>query len=57
VWLAFEDPESELEFEHYLALKLGMTVRDIRQMGNDEFVRWTVYYAREAQRMELAPHA
>ncbi len=24
-----------------------------QEMGNDEFVRWGVYYARKAQRQEL----
>lgn len=36
-----------------LAQKLGRTVAELRQMGNDEFVRWQVYYARKAQREEL----
>lgn len=32
-----------------------MTVGAMReQMGNDEYVRWEVYYARIAQREELA---
>jgi len=32
-----------------------MTVGDIRErMGNAEFVRWSVYYQRIAQREELA---
>lgn len=44
----------ELEFEHFLAVKLGMTVRDLRdRMDNAEFVRWDGYYARIAQQMEL----
>lgn len=44
-----------LEFEHFLAQKLGMTVDRMRvEMSNDEFVRWEIYYAREAQRIELA---
>lgn len=47
------DANPELEFEHYLAVKLGMTVRQLREMGQDEFLRWQVYYAREAQRLEL----
>lgn len=47
------DENPELEFEHYLAVKLGMTVRQLREMGQDEFLRWQVYYAREAQRLEL----
>jgi len=42
-----------LEFEHFLAERLSMTVRQVREMGNDEFVRWGVYYQRIAQREEL----
>lgn len=37
-----------------LAQKLSMTVDRLRQeMSNDEFVRWSTYYARKAQREEL----
>jgi hypothetical protein len=44
----------EIEFEHFLAAKLGMTVGQLRaRMGNAEFVQWHIYYAREAQRAEL----
>lgn len=44
----------EEEFEFFLAQKLGMTVMRLREeMGNDEFVRWYIYYARKAQREEL----
>lgn len=47
-----DDPE--LEFEHYLAVKLSMTVGQLRaQMSNAEFVRWGMYYARIAQQREL----
>ena len=39
----------------FLATQLSMTVAAMRrQMGNDEFVRWGVYYARKAQREALA---
>jgi hypothetical protein len=32
-----------------------MTVSELRErMSNDEFVRWSVYYARLAQQRELA---
>lgn len=32
-----------------------MTVGDMRErMGNDEFVRWSVYYQRISQREEMA---
>lgn len=31
-----------------------MTVGELRErMGSDEFVRWGVYYARQAQKQEL----
>ena len=44
----------DLEFEHYLAVKLSMTVGDLRRrMSNAEFVRWDMYYGRLAQQMEL----
>lgn len=52
-YLALER-SSELEFEHYLAVKLSMTVRELRaRMSHAEFVRWGMYYAREAQQLEL----
>jgi hypothetical protein len=47
--------DDELEFEFYLAQKLGMTVEAMRDnMSNAEFVRWGIYYARKAQRQEIA---
>lgn len=43
-----------LEFEYFLAQKLGMTVADMRyRMGAGEFVEWQIYYGRKAQRAEL----
>lgn len=45
---------TELEFEHYLAAKLGRTVRELRgTLTQDEWMRWTVYFGRMAQRQEL----
>lgn len=45
---------SDLEFEHYLAEHLGMTVaRMRREMPNDEYVGWAVYYGRKAQRQQM----
>lgn len=45
---------SDLEFEHYLCEKLGMTVAEMRRrMSSAEFLRWGIYYARIAQREEL----
>lgn len=43
-----------LEFEFFLAQKLSMTVAELREMSNEEFVGWQVYYGRKAQREELA---
>lgn len=52
-YLALEN-DPDLEFEHYLGEKLGRTVREVREMDNAEFVRWTRYFARKAQARELA---
>lgn len=50
--LTFETTGSE--FDYFLAQKLGMTVGTLRsRMSNDEYVHWSVYYARIAQREEL----
>ncbi len=43
-----------LEFEFYLAEKLKRTVAEIREMSADEFVGWSVYYGRIAQKAQLA---
>lgn len=46
---------TELEFEFFLAQKLGMTVARMRaEMPAEEFLGWDVYYRRKAQRDELA---
>lgn len=43
-----------LEFDHYLAERLGMTVADMRRrMSAEEWMRWGVYYGRKAQRQEM----
>lgn len=43
-----------LEFDYFLAQKLGMTVVQMRAgLSNQEYVEWGVYYARKAQREEL----
>lgn len=48
-YLQFEDDE-DLETEYYVAEKLHMTVAALRRdMSNDEFVRWAVYFPRKAQ--------
>ena len=50
---AFESNPT-LEFEHYLADRLSMTVDRLRvEMSAAEFYRWGVYYGRKAQRAEL----
>lgn len=44
----------DLEFDYFLAAKLGMTVARLRaEMSGQEYVGWTVYYGRKAQRIEL----
>jgi hypothetical protein len=48
------DADPTTEFDHFLAAKLGMTVERMRrEISSDEYVDWTVYYARQAQRLEL----
>lgn len=49
------EADPALEFELFLAQKLGMTRARLREeMSADEFVHWSVFYARKAQREELA---
>lgn len=43
----------ELEFEYYLASKLGKTIAELRQMDAAEFTGWAVYFGRKAQRQQL----
>lgn len=44
-----------LEYEIYLARKVGMTVARLRvEMSNQEFLEHYIYDARKAQREELA---
>ena len=45
----------DVEFEFYLAQKLGLTVARLRaEVTNQEFLEWGVFYGRKAQREELA---
>jgi hypothetical protein len=45
---------TDLEFEFYLAERLHMTVRRLREeMTMREWIQWGVYYGRKAQRREL----
>lgn len=40
--------------EFYVAEQLGLMVARLRsEMSNDEFLRWSVYFARKGQRREL----
>jgi hypothetical protein len=43
-----------VEFEFFLAEKLGKMVDEIRSMQHIDWVRWTIYYGRKAQRQEMA---
>lgn len=54
-YLQFEN-SPELEFEFFLTLKLGLgTVANLRKtIAQAEFMQWSMYYQREAQRKELA---
>lgn len=46
--------DDALEFEFYIADRLGMTVERMRrEMTEAEFLHWTMYHARKAQRAEL----
>lgn len=48
------ESDPELEFEFSLAAELGMTVARLRaEMSNQEFVYWSRFYMRKAQRDEL----
>lgn len=52
-YLEFE-ADGELEMEFVVAEALGLTVARLRaEMSNDEFVRWSVFLARRAQRRQL----
>lgn len=53
MWLEME--QGQLEFEFMLAEKLGMTVARMRRdLSVEEFVGWSVYFGRKAQRAEMA---
>lgn len=43
-----------VEFDFFLSQKLSMTVAELHQMSSAEYVGWQVYYARKAQREEMA---
>lgn len=47
--------DGDLEFDHFLAEKLGMSVARMREeISGAEYVRWQVYYGRQVQRREIA---
>lgn len=49
------EEDGDVEWEFFLAQKLGMTVNEMCQrMSNQEFEQWKVYYGRVAQKRELA---
>jgi hypothetical protein len=44
-----------MEFDFFLAEKLGMSVARMRdEVGAGEYMCWSIYHARKAQRAELA---
>lgn len=50
---AFEEDPS-LEFDYFLAEKLGMLVADLRvRMSGQEYREWVTYFSRKNQRREL----
>lgn len=54
MYLLMENDPS-IEFEFYLAQKLGKTVDQLRtEMSAEEFTGWSVYYGRLAQKNEIA---
>lgn len=51
-WLDLQD-DPELEFQFFLAAKLGRTHAELLTMEHAEYVLWTRYYARRAAEHEL----
>jgi len=47
------ETDPSLEFDHFLAAKLGKFVSEIHDMPGPEYAAWVVYYGRKAQREEL----
>ena len=55
---ATDDGGSELEFEFFLAERLGMTVDEMSErMTNLEFRKWVIFFGRRKQQKELAAKA
>lgn len=45
----------DLEFDYFLAEKLHMSVERMRrEVDGQEYLEWSMFYARKAQRLELA---
>lgn len=45
----------DIEFDYFLAAKLGMTVDFMRRnVSADEYLGWSTFYKRKAQQEELA---
>lgn len=52
-YLRFETTP-DLEFDYFLAQKLGMTVARMRaEVTGAEYLEWGMFYSRKAQREEL----
>lgn len=48
------ETEPDQEFDYFLALKLGMSVRRMREeIDGQEYLEWWIYFAREGQRKQL----
>lgn len=53
MWLRLETDPS-FNFDFFLAEKLRMSLGQVRQMAYADWLAWSVYFGREAQRRELA---
>ena len=53
MYMAMETDPS-LEFDCFLAQKLSKTLAELHEMCADEYMTWSMYYQRKAQRDELA---
>lgn len=59
---AVEEGGADLEFEFYLAMKLGMTVEELltgrkAPLSNLEYRKWVIFLGRKKQQRELAAKA
>lgn len=52
--LYLEMERTDLEFVYFLAQKLGKFAWEIDRMPAAEYIGWSVYYGRKAQKEELA---